>query len=99
MKKKKDLIKTLLDTIKELTTAKSHPLTKSIPSYVVDSASYSDLNSPTSIEKPESLSEQLTQEVNSNKVDAEEPNFMLLKKIIRKIIIQVVAKTCTPETQ
>ena len=75
MKKKKDLIKTLLDTMKELTTAKSHPLTKSIPSSVVDSASYSDLNSPTSIEKPESLSEQLTQKVHSNNVDAEEPHF------------------------
>ena len=26
-------------------------------------------------------------------------NFMLLKKVIRKMIIQVVVKTCTPETQ
>ena len=30
MKKEEDLIQTLLDTIKELTTAKSHPVTKSI---------------------------------------------------------------------
>ena len=73
MKKKEDLIKILLDTIKELTPAKSHPLTKPIPSYVADSASNSDLNSPTSIEKSEPLSEQLTQEVNSNNVDGEEP--------------------------
>ena len=26
-------------------------------------------------------------------------NFMLLKKVIRKMIIQVVVKTCTPEKQ
>ena len=26
-------------------------------------------------------------------------NFMLLKKVIRKMIIQVAVKTCTPETQ
>ena len=26
-------------------------------------------------------------------------NFMPLKKVIRKMIIQVVVKTCTPETQ
>ena len=37
MKKKEDLIKTLLDTIKELTAAKSHPLTKPISSFVADS--------------------------------------------------------------
>ena len=73
MKKKEDLIKTLLDTIKEPTTAKSHPLTKPMPSFVDDSASNSDLNNPTSIEKSEPLSEQLTQEVNSNNVDGEEP--------------------------
>ena len=73
MKKKEDLIKTLLDTIKELTTAKSHPLTKPVQSFVVDSASNSDLNSPTSIGKSESLSEQLTQGVNLNTVDGEEP--------------------------
>ena len=71
--KKKDLIKTLLDTIKELTIAKSHPLTKPMQSFVVDSASNSDLNSPTSIGKSEPLSEQLTQEVNLNNVDGEEP--------------------------
>ena len=57
MKKKEDLIKTLLDTIKELTAAKSHPVTKPIPSFVVDSARNSDLNSSTSIEKSEPLSE------------------------------------------
>ena len=72
------------------------------------------------MEKFESFSEQLAQEVNSNNVDGEEPpqnkketwslqdqleelkkknNFMLLKKVIRKMIIQVVVKTCTPETQ
>ena len=73
MKKKEDLIKTLLDTIKELTTAKSQPLTKPIPSFVVDSASNSDLNGPTSIEKSEYLREQLTQEVNSNNVAGEKP--------------------------
>ena len=37
MKKKEDLIETLLDTIKELTAAKSHPLTKPISSFVADS--------------------------------------------------------------
>ena len=73
MKKKEDLIKTLLDTIKELTTAKSHPLTKPMPSFIVDSASNSDLNSPTSIGKSEPLTEQLTQGVNLNNVDGEEP--------------------------
>ena len=71
--KKKDLIKTLLDTIKELITAKSHPLTKPMQSFVVDSASNSDLNSPTSIEKSDPMSEQLTQEVDLNNVDGEEP--------------------------
>ena len=40
---------------------------------MVDSASNSDLNSPTSIEKSEPLSKQLTQEVNSNNEDGEEP--------------------------
>ena len=44
-----------------------------MPSFVVDSASNSDLNSPTSIERSEPLCEQLTQEVNSNNVDKEEP--------------------------
>ena len=73
MKKKENLIKALLDTIKELTTGKSHPLTKPMPSFVVDSASNSDLNSPTSTEKSELLSEQLTQQVNLNNVDGEEP--------------------------
>ena len=73
MKKKEDLIKTLLDIIKELTTAKSHPLTKPMQSSVVDSASNSDLNSPTSIGKSEPLSEQLTQGVNLNNIDGEEP--------------------------
>ena len=73
MKKKEDLIKTLLDTIKELTTAKSHPLTKPMQSFVIDSASNSDLNSPTSTEESEPPSEQLTQGVNLNNVDGEEP--------------------------
>ena len=63
----------LLDTIKELTAAKSQPVTKPIPSFVVDSASNSDLNRPTSIEKFEPLSEQLVQEVILNNVDVEEP--------------------------
>ena len=73
MKKKEDLIKTLLDTIKELTAAKSQPLSKAILSFVVDSNSNSDLNSPISIENSEDLSEKLTQEVNWNNVDGEEP--------------------------
>ena len=91
-------------------------------SFVVDSASNSDLNSPTSIGKFEPLSEQLTQGVNLNNEDGEEPpqnkkekrslqdqleevkkkkkeEFYASKKVIRKIIIQVAAKTCTPETQ
>ena len=38
MKKKEDLIKTLLDTITTTTTAKSHPVTKPILSFVFDSA-------------------------------------------------------------
>ena len=42
-------------------------------SFVVDSASNSDLNSPTSIRKFEPQSEQLTQEVNLDNVDGEEP--------------------------
>ena len=41
-------------------------------SFIVDSASNSNLNSPTSIGKSEPLSEQLTQEVNLNNVDGEE---------------------------
>ena len=43
-----------------------------MPSFVVNSASNSDLNSPTSIEKSERLSKQLTQKVNSNNIDGEE---------------------------
>ena len=39
-----------------------------------------------------SLQDQLEELKNNN-------NFMLLKKVIRKMIIQVVVKTCTPETQ
>ena len=73
MKKKQDLIKTLLDTIKELSTAKSHPLTKPMQRFIVDSTSNPDLNSPTFIGKSEPLSEQLTQKVNLNNVDGEEP--------------------------
>ena len=57
MKNKEDLIKTLLDTIKELTAAKQYPLAKAIPSFVIDSASKSNLNSTTSLEKSEPLSE------------------------------------------
>ena len=72
MKKKEDLIKTLLDKIKELTATKSHPLTKAIPNFVIDSASNSDLNSSTSIAKSEPLNEQSTQEVNSSNVDGEQ---------------------------
>ena len=64
---------TLLDTIKELTAAKSQPATKPIPSFVVDSASNSDLNRPTSIEKFEPLSEQLAKVVILNNVDVEGP--------------------------
>ena len=40
--KTEDLIKTLLDTTKELTAAKLHPLTKPIPSFVVDFGSNLD---------------------------------------------------------
>ena len=58
--------------MKELTAAKSQPLNKAIPSFVVDSNSNSDLNSLTSIENSESPSEKLTQ-VSSNNVDEEEP--------------------------
>ena len=72
MKKKVDLIKTLLDTIKELTAAKSQPLNKAIPNFVVDSNSNLDLNSPRSIENSEPPSEKLTQEVNLNNADGEE---------------------------
>ena len=60
MKKKEDLIKTILDAIKELTAAKSQPLNKTVPSFVVDFNSNSDLNSPTPIENSEPLSEKLT---------------------------------------
>ena len=57
MKNKEDLIKTLLYTLKELTAAKQHPLAKAIPSFVIHSASNSNLNSTTSLEKSEPLSE------------------------------------------
>ena len=73
MKKKVDLIKTLLDTIKELTAAKSQPLNKAIPNFVVDSNSNLDLSSPRSIENSEPPREKLTQEVNLNNADGEEP--------------------------
>ena len=73
VKKKEDLIKTLLDTIKELTAAKTQPLNKAVPSFIVDSNINSDLNCPISIENFEPLSEKLTQEVNWNNVDGEEP--------------------------
>ena len=66
MKKTEDLIKTLLDKIKELIPAK-------VSSFAVDSASNEDLTSPTSIEKSELLSQQLTREVISNNKDREEP--------------------------
>ena len=78
MKEKGDLI--LLYTLKELPAAKSHSLTKSIPSFVVDSVSNSDLNSPTSTEKFEPLIDQLTQEVDSNNVDGEEQPQNKIKK-------------------
>ena len=74
MKKKEDLIKTLLDTIKKLTAANLQPLNKAIPSFVVDSNSNSDLNCPISIENSAPLSEKLTPEVNWNNVDGEEPH-------------------------
>ena len=44
-KKKEDVMKTLLDTIIKLTAAKLQPVTKPIPSFVVDSATIPDLNS------------------------------------------------------
>ena len=62
-----------MNTINELTPAKSQSLNKTIPSFVVDSNSNSDLNSPTSIEYSEPLSEKLMQKVNSNNLDGEEP--------------------------
>ena len=73
MKKKKDLIETLLDTKKELTAAKSQPSNKAIPSFVVHSNSNSDLNITASIENSELLRKTLTQEVDSNNEDGEEP--------------------------
>ena len=92
MKKKEDLIKTLLDTIKELTTTKSHPLTKPMQSFVVDSASNSDLNSPTSIGKSEPLSEQLTQGVSLNNVDGEEPPQIKEKRSLQDQLEEVKKK-------
>ena len=44
--KKKDLIKNLLDMIKDLTATKSHPLHKAIPSFAVDSGSNSRFKLP-----------------------------------------------------
>ena len=63
IKKKEDLIKTLLDTINVVTAAKSQPVTKPVLSFVDDSASNADLNRSTSIEKIEPRSKQLTQEI------------------------------------
>ena len=76
MKKKEDLIKTSLDTIKELASAKSQkslPLNKAILTSVVDSDSNLDINSPTSIENSEPPSKMLTQDFNLNNIDGEEP--------------------------
>ena len=76
MKKKEDLIKTSLDTIKELASAKSQkslPLNKAILTSVVDSDSNLDINSPTSIENSEPPSKILTQDFNLNNIDGEEP--------------------------
>ena len=86
MKKKEDLIKILLDTIKELTAAKSQPLNKAIPSFVVDSNSNSDLDSPRSIENSEPPSEKLTQEVNLNNADGHEPPQSKKKAVITRPI-------------
>ena len=86
MKKKVDLIKTLLDTIKELTAAKSQPLNKAIPNFVVDSNSNLDLNSPRSIENSEPPSEKLTQEVNLNNADGHEPPQSKKKAVITRPI-------------
>ena len=86
MKKKEDLIKILLDTIKELTAAKSQPLNKGIPSFVVDSNSNSDLDSPRSIENSEPPSEKLTQEVNLNNADGHEPPQSKKKAVIARPI-------------
>ena len=52
---------------------KLQPLNKAIPSFVVDSNINSDLNSPASIENSKPLCKKLSQEVNSNNVDGEEP--------------------------
>ena len=76
MKKKEGLIKTSLDTIKELASAKSQkslPLNKAILTSVVDSDSNLDINSPTSIENSEPPSKILTQDFNLNNIDGEEP--------------------------
>ena len=76
MKKKEDLIKTSLDTIKERASAKSQkslPLNKAILTSVVDSDSNLDINSPTSIENSEPPSKMLTQDFNLNNIDGEEP--------------------------
>ena len=93
-----------------------HPVTKPIQSFVVNSACNSDLDRSTSVGKSELVNKQLTQEVNSNNVDWEEPpqnnkekrslknqfdkvkkknNFVLLTNVLRKITVQVAAKTCT----
>ena len=76
MKKKEGLIKTSLDTIKELASAKSQkslPLNKAILTSVVDSDSNLDINSPTSIENSEPPSKILRQDFNLNNIDGEEP--------------------------
>ena len=77
MKKKEGLIKTSLDTIKELASAKSQkslPLNKAILTSVVDSDSNLDINSRTSIENSiEPPSKILTQDFNLNNIDGEEP--------------------------
>ena len=74
MKKKENLIKAnLIRYNKRANCSKSQPVTKPIPSFLVVSASNSDLNSLTSIEKSNPLIEKLTQEGDSNNVDREEP--------------------------
>ena len=67
------------------------------------------MENSTSIEKSKPLSEQLTQEFNLNNIDGKEPpwnrkkkwileEFCVSKNVLRKVIKQAAAKTCTSET-
>ena len=67
------------------------------------------MENSTSIEKSKPLSEQLMQEVNLKNIDGKEPpsnrkkkwilgEFCVSKNVLRKVITQAAAKTCTWET-